>query len=207
MVEALEVDPAWLPRALESPEVSSVVGLARRLPASPDARAEWHALDVAEADLEPVFRGADVVYPKSWGRIEAFRDEKAALAEDIKDVMGEAKSTGFDVKIMRAPANGGFGAWAYPASLQNTSVKSTPVSIPVGGTACVPTSRNPNAVWKRADTRFGGSMSKTSQTPSDSSCSSIRARNSAVFPWCTPISKRFPSMRSRFWISSTNPKR
>ncbi|MEP7223771.1 MAG: ornithine carbamoyltransferase [Actinomycetota bacterium] len=30
---------------------------------------------------DEAFRGADAVYPKSWGRIEAFRDEKAALAE------------------------------------------------------------------------------------------------------------------------------
>ena len=55
-----------LPQLLETPEVSSVVGLARRLPASPDARAEWHSLDVAEADLVPVFRGADVVVHLAW---------------------------------------------------------------------------------------------------------------------------------------------
>lgn len=34
-------------------------------------------------------------------RVERLEEEKAALAEDIKDVMGEAKSTGFDVKIIR----------------------------------------------------------------------------------------------------------
>ena len=34
-------------------------------------------------------------------RIERLEDEKKALAEDISDVYGEAKSTGFDVKIMR----------------------------------------------------------------------------------------------------------
>ena len=31
--------------------------------------------------MEEAFTGADVVYPKSWGRIEAFADEQAALAE------------------------------------------------------------------------------------------------------------------------------
>ena len=55
-----------LPQLLEAPEVSSVVGLARRLPASPDPRVEWHALDVAEADLTPVLRGADVVVHLAW---------------------------------------------------------------------------------------------------------------------------------------------
>ena len=34
-------------------------------------------------------------------RIERLEAEKAALAEDIKDVMTEAKAAGFDVKIMR----------------------------------------------------------------------------------------------------------
>ncbi|MCA0401312.1 MAG: DUF2312 domain-containing protein [Proteobacteria bacterium] len=34
-------------------------------------------------------------------RIERLEEEKAALASDIKDVLGEAKATGFDVKIIR----------------------------------------------------------------------------------------------------------
>jgi uncharacterized protein (UPF0335 family) len=34
-------------------------------------------------------------------RVERLEEEKAALAADIKDVYAEAKSAGFDVKIMR----------------------------------------------------------------------------------------------------------
>lgn len=34
-------------------------------------------------------------------RVERLEEEKAALADDIKDVLGEAKATGFDVKIIR----------------------------------------------------------------------------------------------------------
>ncbi|MGB0670814.1 MAG: DUF2312 domain-containing protein [Rhodospirillales bacterium] len=34
-------------------------------------------------------------------RIERLEEEKAALAQDIKEVYAEAKSTGFDTKIMR----------------------------------------------------------------------------------------------------------
>jgi len=34
-------------------------------------------------------------------RIERLEEEKAALAEDIKEVYGEAKAAGFEVKIMR----------------------------------------------------------------------------------------------------------
>ena len=34
-------------------------------------------------------------------RIERLEEEKAALAADVREVYAEAKSTGFDVKIMR----------------------------------------------------------------------------------------------------------
>jgi uncharacterized protein (UPF0335 family) len=34
-------------------------------------------------------------------RVEKLEEEKRALADDIKDVYGEAKSMGFDPKIMR----------------------------------------------------------------------------------------------------------
>ncbi len=34
-------------------------------------------------------------------RVERLEEEKKALAEDIKDVYGQAKSQGFDVKILR----------------------------------------------------------------------------------------------------------
>jgi uncharacterized protein (UPF0335 family) len=34
-------------------------------------------------------------------RIERLEEEKKALASDIKEVYGEAKATGFEVKIMR----------------------------------------------------------------------------------------------------------
>lgn len=34
-------------------------------------------------------------------RVERLNEEKSAIAEDVKDVYGEAKATGFDPKIMR----------------------------------------------------------------------------------------------------------
>lgn len=34
-------------------------------------------------------------------RVERLEEEKSAIAEDIKEVYGEAKATGFDVKIIR----------------------------------------------------------------------------------------------------------
>lgn len=38
-------------------------------------------------------------------RIERLEEEKKALSGDIRDVFAEAKSAGFDVKIMRAILN------------------------------------------------------------------------------------------------------
>jgi N-acetylornithine carbamoyltransferase len=32
-------------------------------------------------DMDAAFEGADVVYPKSWGRLDLFTDEAAALAD------------------------------------------------------------------------------------------------------------------------------
>jgi UDP-glucose 4-epimerase len=55
-----------LPQLLDSPGVTSVAGIARRLPEMPDPRVQWHALDVAEDDLRPVFTGADVVVHLAW---------------------------------------------------------------------------------------------------------------------------------------------
>lgn len=55
-----------LPRLLTTPAVSSVVGLARRLPERPDPRVEWHAVDVAGAELGPLVRDADVVVHLAW---------------------------------------------------------------------------------------------------------------------------------------------
>lgn len=34
-------------------------------------------------------------------RVERLEEEKKGIADDIKDVYGEAKATGYDVKIMR----------------------------------------------------------------------------------------------------------
>src|SRR4051812_7534345 len=55
-----------LPQLLASPDVTSVVGIARRPPLHPDGDVEWHALDIAEDDLLPVLTGADVVVHLAW---------------------------------------------------------------------------------------------------------------------------------------------
>jgi UDP-glucose 4-epimerase len=48
------------------PAVDSVLGLARRLPELSYPKVEWARADVASDDLEPHFRGADVVIHLAW---------------------------------------------------------------------------------------------------------------------------------------------
>src|SRR4051794_28764713 len=49
-----------------TPEVDSIVGLARRLPHWRPAKTEWVSADIAEADLVGHLRGADVVVHLAW---------------------------------------------------------------------------------------------------------------------------------------------
>ena len=48
------------------PAVHEIVGLARRLPAGRPAKTTWVQGDVADADLAPLFRGADAVIHLAW---------------------------------------------------------------------------------------------------------------------------------------------
>ena len=60
---------------------------------------------MAEAAKKDVVSGSEEVnagHLKAFiERIERLEEEKKALADDIKDVYGEAKGNGFDVKIIR----------------------------------------------------------------------------------------------------------
>jgi nucleoside-diphosphate-sugar epimerase len=54
-------------RALEDdPEVTSILGLARRVPESLWPKTSWVRADVTESDLVPHFKGADVVVDLAW---------------------------------------------------------------------------------------------------------------------------------------------
>lgn len=64
VVRALAADPA----------VTEIVAVARRVPQRPLERATFTAADVAESDLAPIFRGADVIVHLAW-LIQPGRDE------------------------------------------------------------------------------------------------------------------------------------
>jgi uncharacterized protein (UPF0335 family) len=56
-----------------------------------------------EADPDPKTGGIAADRLRSIvERIERLEEEKKALANDIKDIFGEAKASGFDVKALRA---------------------------------------------------------------------------------------------------------
>lgn len=58
------------------------------------------ALDAAEKDRETGGIAADRLR-SLVERIERLEEERKALAGDIKDIYAEAKSAGFDVKVIR----------------------------------------------------------------------------------------------------------
>jgi nucleoside-diphosphate-sugar epimerase len=49
-----------------APEVTSILGIARRLPKRPLAEVELRAADIVRSDLEPLFAGADAVVHLAW---------------------------------------------------------------------------------------------------------------------------------------------
>jgi ornithine carbamoyltransferase len=60
------------------------------------ARAEKAAANgggsiASTTDMDEAFSGADVVYPKSWGRLDAFSDQSAAAAADHRDWICDAR--------------------------------------------------------------------------------------------------------------------
>lgn len=62
------------------------------------------------------------------GRIERLEEEKKTIAEDIKGVYGEAKSMGFDAKILRKVIS---SASRTPTSGPSKRQSSTPTCTPL----------------------------------------------------------------------------
>jgi UDP-glucose 4-epimerase len=97
-----------LMRALaDEPAVSSVVGVARRLPRA-DVRegAEWASADVARDDLEPLVHGADAVVHLAW------RIQPARRLEDLfrTNVIGSSR-------VFDAVARSGVKTLVYASSV------------------------------------------------------------------------------------------
>src|SRR4051812_5336165 len=88
------------------PNVSSIVGVARRLPAMTFPGVEWVQADIRGADLVPIFRGADAVVHLAW-LIQPSRDE------------AELRSVNVDgsARVFRAAGEAAVGALVYASSV------------------------------------------------------------------------------------------
>lgn len=67
------VGTSLLPQLAAESAVDSILGVARRLPELDLPKVEWAAADIADDDLEPLFRGADAVVHLAW-QIQPSRD-------------------------------------------------------------------------------------------------------------------------------------
>lgn len=82
----------------QTPEVTEVVGLARRLPdttVEPYAGCEWVTADVSKDDLAGIFRGADTVIHLAWliqpnDRRELLREVNVEGTRRVADAVAEA---------------------------------------------------------------------------------------------------------------------
>src|SRR4051794_12184091 len=89
-----------------APEVTEVLGLARRLPDLTWPKVEWACADVTSADLVPLFRGAGAVVHLAW-LIQPSRHRAVLHATNVH---GSAR-------VFRATADAGVPALIYASSV------------------------------------------------------------------------------------------
>ncbi|KAB2350879.1 NAD-dependent epimerase/dehydratase family protein [Actinomadura rudentiformis] len=94
-------------RALsKDPQVTSIRGLARRLPDWKAEKTDWAVADVRKTDLVPLLRGADAVVLLSW----LFQPTHDPIATWRTNVLGSER-------VMRAVAEAGVPALVYSSSV------------------------------------------------------------------------------------------
>ena len=90
----------------DEPEVTEVVGLARRRPPKTPPKTRWVERDIVTDDLRSTFDGADVVIHLAWA-IQPSRDEEVLRAINV---------TGSE-RVFRAVAGSGVAALVYASSV------------------------------------------------------------------------------------------
>jgi len=90
----------------EDPQVEEIIALARRIPERSFPRTRFVAADIADADLEPAFRGADAVVHLAW-LIQPSRDE--TLTYRVNVIGSE--------RVFAAAARAGVGAIVCASSI------------------------------------------------------------------------------------------
>ncbi|WP_307848494.1 NAD-dependent epimerase/dehydratase family protein [Microbispora oryzae] len=93
--------------ALESePGVSSIVGVARRMPERRPGKTEWLTADVSRSDLGEIFSGADAVVHLAW----LFQPTHDAVATWNTNVIGS-------IRVFRAAARAGVSVLVHASSV------------------------------------------------------------------------------------------
>ncbi|WP_248960836.1 NAD-dependent epimerase/dehydratase family protein [Sphaerisporangium perillae] len=93
--------------ALESdPDVTSITGVARRLPARRPGRTEWRSADVTTSDLRSLFSGADAVINLAW----LFQPTHDPVATWRANVLG-------GMRVIRAVAEAGVQILVHASSV------------------------------------------------------------------------------------------
>src|SRR5581483_3842111 len=94
-------------RALAAePEVSAVVGIARRVPRAEFEKTEWAAADITRDDLVPHFQGADAVVHLAWA-IQPSRDLEQLWRINVRG----------SERVFKAIADAGVSALVYASSV------------------------------------------------------------------------------------------
>jgi nucleoside-diphosphate-sugar epimerase len=88
------------------PQVTSILGLARRLPGWTADKTEWASADVTQSDLTALFRGADAVVHLAW----LFQPTRQPLVTWQANVFGSDR-------VFRAVAEAGVPALVYASSV------------------------------------------------------------------------------------------
>ena len=90
----------------EDPEIDSILGLARRLPAWTPPKTSWARTDVVTDDLLPHFRGADVVVHLGW------------ILQPTHDPVATWRTNALgSVRVFEAVAEAGVPALVYASSI------------------------------------------------------------------------------------------
>lgn len=100
------VGTSLLTALANEPQVSEIVGLARRLPKIGFDKTTWRQADVTETALEPLFAGADVVIHLAW-LIQPSRDERVTYRVNVE---GSAR-------VFDAVARAGVPSLVYASSV------------------------------------------------------------------------------------------
>ena len=127
-------------RLARDPEVSSILGVARRRPSWSVDKVEWATADISEdtVSLEPLFRGADAVVHLAW-LIQPARDERVTHATNVEG----------SGRVFEATARAGVPALVYASSIGAYSPgpkdRRVDESWPTGGIASSYYSRHKSA--------------------------------------------------------------